>query len=99
MIEKSVGLIRNLYKKRKQIPALIKQFVIADDVMIIMHKDNQFSVNGHTSTDAMTVYMLGVATGMSYKNAKERDPNLTVEDYLYQPTSVALKQIERQELL
>lgn len=99
MIEKSVGLIRNLYKKRKQITRLIQQFAIADDAIVILHKDNQFSVSGHSSTDAMTVYMLGVATGMSYKNAKDNDPNLTVEEYLYQPTSVALKQIERQGLV
>lgn len=95
MIEKSVGLVRNLFKKREQLIALVKQFAIADDAIVILHKDNQFSVNGHSSSDAMTVYMLGTATGMSYLSAKEVDPTLTVEDYLYQPTSVALKHIER----
>ena len=99
MIEKSIGLIRNLIKKRKQLIATVKQLAVADDAIIIIHKENQFTVLGHVEDDAMAVYMIGTATGLGFANAKSRDPNLTVEEYLHQPTSVAFKQIEKQGLL
>ena len=99
MIEKSVGLLRNLLLKRKEIIQFVKQVAVADDAIIILHTNNKFSVMGHTSDHAMTVYMLGTATGLSYESAKKYDPELTVDGYLHQPTSVAFKHIERAGLL
>lgn len=99
MIEKTVGLARNLLTKRKEIVQFVKQIALAEDAIIILHTNNKFSVLGHTSDDAMTVYMLGTATGLSYADAKRRDPDLTVDGYLHQPTSVAFKHIERAGLL
>ena len=99
MIEKSIGVLRNLAKKRKQIVEIIKQLAVADDAIVILHKENKFSVMGHVRDDAMSVYMLGTATGLGYASAKQRDSNLTVDEYLRQPTSVAFKYIDKQGLL
>ena len=99
MIEKSVGLLRNLFNKRKQIVEVVKKLALADDAIIIVNVSNNLSILGHTSSDAMSVFMLGTAIGLGYGSANQRDPDLSVDEYLRQPTSVALKQIERQGLL
>ena len=99
MIEKSIGFLRNLIQKRKEIVEFVKHIVEADDAIIVIHKDSKFNVIGHVSDDAMTVYMLGTATGLGYAQAKERSPELSVDEYLNQPTAVAFKHIERAGLL
>lgn len=98
MIEKSVGLFRNLLKKRKDIVKLVTNYALADDAIIILNHNDKYTVHGHTESDARTVHMLGVAIGSSYSNAKSSDPELTVENYLHQPTAVAFNYIERNGL-
>lgn len=98
MIEKSVGLIRNLYKKRKEIVELVTKYIEANDVIIIVNNADVYSVLGRTESDARTIHMLGVAIGSGFENAKSNDPALTLENYLQQPTTVALNYVERNGL-
>ena len=98
MIEKSIGILRNLIKKRKELVQLVKQVAVADDTISIIHKDNKFNVVGHTSDVSMTVFMLGTAVAMSYDSAKQQEPDLTVHDYMQQPIIIAMKHIERSHL-
>ena len=98
MIEKSIGILRNLIKKRKELVQLVKQVVVADDTISIIHKDNNFNVIGHTSDVAMTVFMLGTAIAMSYDAAKQQEPDLTVHDFMQQPIIIAMKHLERSRL-
>ena len=98
MIEKSIGILRNLIKKRKELVQLVKQVAIADDTISIIHKDNNFNVIGHTSDVAMTVFMLGTAIAMSYDAAKQQEPDLTVHDFMQQPIIIAMKHLERSRL-
>ena len=99
MINKSIGFARNLIKKREQLLHIIKKLATADDAIIITHEDGKYEVMGHTSEDAMTVYMLGTATGLSYVRAVEANADVTMNDYLNQTTGVALRLIEREGLL
>lgn len=95
MIEKSIGLLRNLYEKRKNIVKYVKAIAEANDVIIITHKENDYAVMGNTSDDAIAIYMVGVATAQGYLGAETRMEGLTVDEYLTQPTRVALKHLEQ----
>ncbi len=99
MIEKSVGFLRNLYKKRKSLLNNVVTIVKADDLIIIANINNEYTVTGHTEDDARTVHMLGTAIGSGFRSAKSNDPDLTVDNYLHQPTVVAFNYIERNGLL
>ena len=98
MIEKSIGILRDLIKKRKELVHLVKQVAVADDVITIIHKENKFNVVGHTADVAMTVFMLGTAVAMSYDAAQQQEPELTVHDYMQQPIIIAMKHLERSHL-
>ena len=99
MIKKSIGTLRNLIKKRKQIVEIVKSVIDADDSIIVTHHNNKFSVSGTVSTDAMAVYMLGTVLSSSFKSAKANDPALQIHDYMAQPINVALKHLEREGLI
>ena len=95
MIHKSVGVVRNLLKKRTQVVEYVKAIINADDVIIITQADNQLKVLGQTANDAMSVYMLGTAAGLGYPSAKRSDESVTVEDYMRQFHTVAVNRINR----
>ena len=95
MIQKSIGVLRNIIKQRKEIVNLVKQIATADDVITIVNKNNVLNILGHTESDAMNVYMLGTAIALSYKKALQDNPDMPLHDYMQQFIIVAMRHIER----
>lgn len=99
MLEKSVGFTRNLIKKRKEILRAIRTYVEADEVLLITRKDSQIDIAGHTSSEAMTLYMLGTTLGVSFKQTKSANPQEDITNYLSQPTLVATRYLQKEGLI
>ena len=95
MVHKSVGLFRNLFNKRKEVVGLVKDYLEASDIMIISKSETGIKVSGSVSSDAMGLYMIGTATGLSYLKAKEHTPEISLDEFLSQPTTVAITYLER----
>lgn len=99
MLEKSVGFTRNLIKKRKELLRVIRSYVEADEVLLITRKDEVIDIAGHTSSEAMTLYMLGTTLGVSFKQTKSADPNQDLTNYLSQPTIVATRYLQKEGVI
>lgn len=99
MVKKSIGYLRNFVIKHKKLYPIIKELIVSDESVIILKKDNNFKVAGNVQSDAMAVYMLGVALATSYESAKANEPALKISDYLTQPVNVAMAQLERKGLI
>lgn len=95
MFNKQISKAKALYKDRKAVVHQIKRVLIADEILILSVKDTIVDVAGHTSGTAMNLYLLGVGAAMAYPNAIKEDPDITVEFFLSQPTSVAMSQLQR----
>ena len=91
MIQKSIGLARNLLKKRDLVMELVKRIILADEILLITLTDNNLVVSGQTSDDAVNVVMLGTAAAAGYTSAKKREPDLELNQYLEQINTVAFK--------
>ena len=91
MIQKSIGLARNLLKKRGLIKELVKRIILADEILLITLTDNNLVVSGQTSDDATNVVMLGTAAAAGHASAKKREPDLELNQYLEQINTVAFK--------
>ena len=91
MIQKSIGLARNLLKKRDLVMELVKRIILADEILLITLTDNNLVVSGQTSDDAVNVVMLGTATAAGHASAKKREPDLELNQYLEQINTVAFK--------
>lgn len=94
MIEKSIGTVRNLLKKRTTIKTLLENVINADDVLIISKENNQIQVSGHTFSDAMNIVLIGTALAISYKAAAKNSPELSFDEYINQVHRVAIKRTE-----
>lgn len=93
MFKKNLALIKKLYKDRNSIKHQLNRVLTSDDLLILSVKNNQVDVAGHTSSAAMNVYLLGVGTAMAYASAVKESPDITVHEFLTQPTQVALGQL------
>ena len=91
MIQKSIGLARNLLKKRDLVMELVKRIILADEILLITLTDNNLVVSGQTSDDAVNVVMLGTAAAAGHVSAKKREPDLELNQYLEQINTVAFK--------
>ena len=91
MIQKSIGLARNLLKKRDLVKELVKRIILADEILLITLTDNNLVVSGQTSDDATNVVMLGTAVAAGHASAKKREPDLELNQYLEQINTVAFK--------
>lgn len=91
MIQKSIGLARNLLKKRDLVKELVKRIILADEILLITLTDNNLVVSGQTSDDATNVVMLGTAAAAGHASAKKREPDLELNQYLEQINTVAFK--------
>lgn len=91
MIQKSIGLARNLFKKRDLVMELVKRIILADEILLITLTDNNLVVSGQTSDDATNVVMLGTAAAAGHASAKKREPDLELNQYLEQINTVAFK--------
>ena len=91
MIQKSIGLARNLHKKRDLVMELVKRIILADEILLITLTDNNLVVSGQTSDDAVNVVMLGTAAAAGHVSAKKREPDLELNQYLEQINTVAFK--------
>lgn len=97
MIIHTIGTVRKLIEKRKEVVQLVKSYLNADSVIIASLQDNQVSIQGRTADTATTVLLLGRVLAVGWESAKQEFPDITLSDYLYQPTSVALSTISKQE--
>ena len=91
MIQKSIGLARNLLKKRDLVMELVKRIILADEILLITLTDNNLVVSGQTSDDAVNVVMLGTAAAAGHASAKKHEPELELNQYLEQINTVAFK--------
>lgn len=99
MIKKSVGFARNLIKKHKEVIRGVRTLVEAEEVLLISRTNGVIDINGHTSSEAMTLYMLGTTLGVSFKQAKANNPELELDNYLSQPTTVAIRFLQSEGLI
>ena len=99
MLEKQLAFARNLIKKRKDVIKGIQILVEAEEVILISRTNGEIGITGHTSSEAMTLFMLGTTLGVSFKQAKSNNPELELNDYLSQPSSVALRLLQKEGLL
>lgn len=91
MIQKSIGLARNLLKKRDLVKELVKRIVLADEILLITITDSNLVVSGQTTDDATNVVMLGTAAAAGHASAKKHEPDLELNQYLEQISTVAFK--------
>ncbi len=91
MIQKSIGLARNLLKKRDLVKELVKRIVLADEILLITITDSNLVVSGQTTDDATNVVMLGTAAAAGHASAKKHEPELELNQYLEQISTVAFK--------
>lgn len=91
MIQKSIGLARNLLKKRDLVKDLVKRIILADEILLITITDSNLVVSGQTSDDATNVVMLGTAAAAGHASAKKHEPELELNQYLEQISTVAFK--------
>lgn len=91
MIQKSIGLARNLLKKRDLVKDLVKRIILADEILLITITDSNLVVSGQTSDDATNVVMLGTAAAAGHASAKKHEPELELNQYLEQINTVAYK--------
>ena len=91
MIQKSIGLARNLLKKRDLVKELVKRIILADEILLITITDSNLVVSGQTSDDATNVVMLGTAVAAGHASAKKHEPDLELNQYLEQINTVAFK--------
>lgn len=91
MIQKSIGLARNLLKKRDLVKELVKRIILADEILLITITDNNLVVSGQTTDDATNVVMLGTAAAAGHASAKKHEPDLELNQYLEQISTVAFK--------
>lgn len=99
MLNKPIEFARNLIKKRKDVIKGIQVLVEAEEVILISRNNGEINITGHTSSEAMTLFMLGTALGVSFKQAKASNPEIELNDYLSQPSSVALRFLQKEGLL
>ena len=91
MIQKSIGLARNLLKKRDLVKELVKRIILADEILLITITDSNLVVSGQTTDDATNVVMLGTAAAAGHASAKKHEPELELNQYLEQINTVAFK--------
>lgn len=91
MIKKSIGIVRNLLKKRTLMQELVKKIALADDVLVITNTSNHVAVAGHTESDAMNIVLLGTAVAAGYKAAEHEHIGLELNQYIEQVSGVAFK--------
>lgn len=91
MIQKSIGLARNLLKKRDLVKELVKRIILADEILLITITDSNLVVSGQTTDDATNVVMLGTAAAAGHASAKKHEPELELNQYLEQISTVAFK--------
>lgn len=90
MIEKSVGFVRNLIKKRKEVYGLVKTVVNADNVLVINVTNDKISIVGHTDSDAMNIFMLGCAVSECHIRANENiEKGIELNEIIEQVSKVA----------
>jgi len=99
MVHKTVGLLRNVIKKRKQFIALAKNIVKADNALVITLTDNTLAVGGFTDSDAVQLFMLGRATGQCVEASYNRNPEIDVFDNLAQPNIVATTYLTKKGII
>lgn len=99
MLDKPMEFARNLIKKRKDVIKGIQVLVEAEEVLLISRTNGVVDIAGHTSSEAMTLFMLGTTLGVSFKQAKSRNPEMELNDYLSQPSSVAIRFLQNEGLL
>lgn len=99
MITKSIGVIRNVIKKRDDIKKMIQSIISADNSLVITIQDNKMRVAGHVEDDAMTLFMLGRAIGQCVEQRVSEDHLVDVSEYLLQPNIVATTYLEAKGIL
>lgn len=87
----SIGLLRNLLKKREQLKPIIKQIILADDFIVITNTKNSYAVSGITESEARTVHMLGSAIGSNALAINQLDPSTPPVEYINQVSHWAHK--------
>lgn len=97
MIHKNIGLLRNLIAKRKQIIHLVKTYLEADSILVSSVSNGEFKVQGFTEDTAKTVALLGRTLAAAWPAAQIEYPGVTVDEFLIQPTKVALGHINHGE--
>lgn len=99
MVELSIGRLRKLIAHRKEILASVRDVLMADDAIVITTRGTNIRVNGHTSNDAMTLFMLGKAIGICTEQARILNAEADISDYLNQPNIVAVGHLQKAGLL
>lgn len=98
MITHHIGLLRNIIKKRKEIIQVVKQYALADNILVISETNGKYTAAGHVNETANTIVLLGRALAMSWPAAQlEHAEDITLGSYLTQPAGVALRAIQAGE--
>lgn len=94
MIEKSIGKLRNLLKHREKITESIKSILKSDDYVLIVNKDNKYTIMGQTESESRTVHMIGTLAGNTAVSVSKASVDITPEAYLNQVNMVAIQSFE-----
>ncbi len=97
MIVHNIGTVRKLIEKRKEIIQLVKTYINADSVIVASLTGTKVDIQGHTPNTETTILLAGRVMAVGWESAQEQFPGLKLEEYLTQPTSVALAAITRQQ--
>lgn len=96
MITHNIGIVRKLIAKRKEVLQLVKTYLEADNVIVGSVTNNQFAVQGRTEDTATLVMLLGRILAVGWEGAQKEYPDIKLDEYLVQPTSVALGVINKE---
>lgn len=96
MIQKHVGLLRQIYHKRKDLKAAVLNVLKSEEHIHIAVHDKVMKVSGQTSSVPMNLYLLGRTIGISYLDALRSNPNQDMNEFLQQPLTVAIAHIKKE---
>lgn len=89
MITKTVGLLRKVVKRRKELKVMFRNIIHSDECIAICLNENALSVGGYTEDDAHALFMLGRAIGQCVENHVQNNPEADISNALMQPNIVA----------